>query len=131
MCVQAAHWRPFLPFFVVHSASYVRLSQAKTASPLHPPALQTLMDYLGLLDTPLAVLALGSRAQGTIPLRPCLLGGDPEPACRPRSRLRTDSSRGCAIALHTAAVLEILMYCPYIPVPALRRHAHCFGSPAY
>ncbi|AGX87942.1 hypothetical protein Cenrod_1861 [Candidatus Symbiobacter mobilis CR] len=45
--------------------------------------------------------------------------------------VRTYSSRGCAIALHVAAVLGILMYCQYIPVPALRRHAHCFGSPAY
>ncbi|AGX87921.1 hypothetical protein Cenrod_1837 [Candidatus Symbiobacter mobilis CR] len=47
VCVHAAHWRPFLPFFVVHSSRYVRLSQTKTASPLHPPALQTLMGYLG------------------------------------------------------------------------------------
>ncbi|AGX87318.1 hypothetical protein Cenrod_1226 [Candidatus Symbiobacter mobilis CR] len=45
--------------------------------------------------------------------------------------LRTYFSRGCAIALHAAAVLGILMYRKYIPVPALRRHAHCFGSPAY
>ncbi|AGX87425.1 RNA helicase-like protein [Candidatus Symbiobacter mobilis CR] len=44
---------------------------------------------------------------------------------------RTYSSRGCAIALHAAAVLGILMYCTYIPVPALRCRAHCFGSPAY
>ncbi|AGX87530.1 hypothetical protein Cenrod_1444 [Candidatus Symbiobacter mobilis CR] len=45
--------------------------------------------------------------------------------------LRTSSRRGCAIALHAAAVHGILMYRQYIPVPALRRHAHCFGSPAY
>jgi hypothetical protein len=36
-----------LPFFVVHSPSYGRLSQDKTASSLHPPARQTLMDNLG------------------------------------------------------------------------------------
>ncbi|WP_238551777.1 hypothetical protein [Candidatus Symbiobacter mobilis] len=42
-----------------------------------------------------------------------------------------ERERGYTIALHAAAVHGILMYCQVIPVPALRRHAHCFGSPAY
>ncbi len=34
--------------------------------------------------------------------------------------------RDCAFALHVPAVLGILTYILYAPVPALRRNAHCF-----
>jgi hypothetical protein len=45
--VHAAQRRPFLAFFVAHSAGFCLLSQAQTSAPLHPPALQTPMNNLG------------------------------------------------------------------------------------